>query len=62
MFCLCCSAVETPFEKQSKAMKDQISELESKLVKEKNWEMKGEVRGKERPENSLLDVQADVDR
>jgi len=43
-------------------MKDQISELESKLVKEKNWEMKGEVRGKERPENSLLDVQADVDR
>ena len=35
-------------------MEKQIKELESKLIKQKPWELRGEVKAKERPLNSLL--------
>lgn len=50
------------YERRTKELANQIAELEKELVAEKSWELKGEVKSGIRPENSLLDVAADVER
>lgn len=42
------------FEKQQQKLQQEIAELEAELVAEKKWTMKGEVRSKDRPVDSLL--------
>lgn len=41
--------------KTSKKNNTEIENLEDKLIKEKSWQLKGEVRGVQRPVNSLLE-------
>lgn len=43
------------FEKQQQQLQAEIANLEAELVAEKKWTMKGEVRSKDRPADSLLD-------
>lgn len=43
------------FEKQQQKLQAEIATLEAELVAEKKWTMKGEVRLKDRPADSLLD-------
>lgn len=43
------------FEKQQQLLQAEIAKLEAELVAEKKWTMKGEVRSKDRPVDSLLD-------
>ncbi len=50
------------YQRRSRELANQIAELEKDLMAEKSWELKGEVKGGVRPENSLLDVSADVER
>ncbi|KAJ1436629.1 Mpp10 protein-domain-containing protein, partial [Ochromonadaceae sp. CCMP2298] len=40
----------------------QIAQLEKELVAPKAWELRGEVGAGERPENSFLDLHAEVER
>ncbi|RKP30322.1 Mpp10 protein, partial [Metschnikowia bicuspidata] len=42
------------FEKQQQKLLQEIAQLEAELVAEKKWTMKGEVRSKDRPVDSLL--------
>lgn len=46
----------------SSRLQDQIKALEDEIVKPRSWDLSGEVKGKDRPENSLLGIVADVDR
>lgn len=39
-----------------------VADLEKEAVGPKSWDMRGEVRGVDRPENSLLEVAVDVER
>jgi U3 small nucleolar RNA-associated protein MPP10 len=41
---------------------EQVRQLEAEAVGEKSWELKGEVRAVDRPENSLLSVTMEVER
>lgn len=41
---------------------EQIMELEQELVEKRSWELRGEVKATDRPENSLLNVVADIER
>lgn len=43
------------FEKQQQLLQAEIAKLEAELVAEKKWTMKGEVRSRDRPVDSLLD-------
>jgi len=52
----------TTYQKRAKELADQIQQLEQELMAEKAWELKGEVKATARPENSMLDLVADVDR
>lgn len=36
-------------------MNEKIKSLEAQLLEEKSWQLKGEVTGQKRPENSLLE-------
>ncbi|CAM9269203.1 unnamed protein product [Choristocarpus tenellus] len=47
---------------KARKMKLKVSELERELLAEKPWALKGEIRAKDRPENSLLEASVDVDR
>lgn len=49
------------FEKQQRQIQAEISKLESELVAEKKWTMKGEVSAKSRPHDSLLEDPEAVD-
>ncbi|KAI9330739.1 U3 small nucleolar ribonucleoprotein complex, subunit Mpp10, partial [Obelidium mucronatum] len=49
------------FELEQKALADQIETLEAEAVAEKAWTMKGEVSGKVRPMNSLLEEDLEVE-
>jgi U3 small nucleolar ribonucleoprotein component len=40
----------------------QIAQLEGELMADKPWELRGEVKGAERPENSFLSLHADIER
>jgi U3 small nucleolar RNA-associated protein MPP10 len=50
------------FEKQQREIMKQISQLESENVGEKSWQVKGEAKAKDRPENSLLEADLDFER
>ena len=59
-----------PSESRSKAkgsqqrsrLSSQISDLEKDLLAAKPWELRGEVRATDRPENSFLSLTADIER
>lgn len=53
---------KTTYQRRAKELASQIKELEQELLQGKSWEMKGEVKAVTRPENSMLDLVADVDR
>eukprot|EP01036_Dinobryon_divergens_P025832 gene25832-34420_t len=44
------------------ALRAQISGLESFLLQDKPWELRGEVAAKDRPQDSLLELAADIER
>uniref|UniRef100_A0A8C3PZ93 U3 small nucleolar ribonucleoprotein protein MPP10 n=1 Tax=Chrysolophus pictus TaxID=9089 RepID=A0A8C3PZ93_CHRPC len=47
--------VKSSFEKRQEKMSEKIKSLEEELLEEKPWQLKGEVTGHKRPENSLLE-------
>ncbi|NWS48040.1 MPP10 protein, partial [Probosciger aterrimus] len=47
--------IKSSFEKRLEKMSKKIKHLEDKLLEEKPWQLKGEVTGQKRPENSLLE-------
>ncbi len=49
-------------EKGRLQQEQRIKEMEAELVGQKNWDMRGEVKGRERPENSLLEIHTDIER
>lgn len=46
---------QSSYEKQQDKLRAEIANLEAELVAEKKWTMKGEVRSRDRPTDSLLD-------
>ncbi|KAI8616214.1 Mpp10 protein-domain-containing protein [Chytriomyces sp. MP71] len=49
------------FEMEQRQLADQISSLENEAVAEKSWTLKGEVSGKARPANSLLEEDLEIE-
>uniref|UniRef100_A0A8C0B8L7 U3 small nucleolar ribonucleoprotein protein MPP10 n=1 Tax=Buteo japonicus TaxID=224669 RepID=A0A8C0B8L7_9AVES len=49
------SEIKSSFEKRQEKMSKKIRSLEEELLEEKPWQLKGEVTGQKRPENSLLE-------
>ncbi|KFU96974.1 U3 small nucleolar ribonucleoprotein MPP10, partial [Pterocles gutturalis] len=49
------SEIKSSFEKRQEKMSKKIKSLEEELLEEKPWQLKGEVTGHKRPENSLLE-------
>eukprot|EP00981_Chlorochromonas_danica_P002742 scaffold537_cov180-Ochromonas_danica.AAC.47 len=49
-------------ESASESEEEEAEEFERELMAGKSWELRGEVRASDRPENSLLTIVADVDR
>ncbi|XP_061856490.1 U3 small nucleolar ribonucleoprotein protein MPP10 isoform X2 [Colius striatus] len=49
------SEIKSSFEKRQEKMLKKIKSLEEELLKEKPWQLKGEVTAHKRPENSLLE-------
>ncbi|NXL27841.1 MPP10 protein, partial [Glaucidium brasilianum] len=49
------SEIKSSFEKRQEKMSKKIKSLEEELLEEKPWQLKGEVSGQKRPENSLLE-------
>ncbi|KAM9375040.1 U3 small nucleolar ribonucleoprotein MPP10 [Phaethornis superciliosus] len=49
------SEVKSSFEKRQEKMSKKIKRLEELLLEDKPWQLKGEVTGQKRPENSLLE-------
>ncbi|XP_032926201.1 U3 small nucleolar ribonucleoprotein protein MPP10 isoform X2 [Catharus ustulatus] len=49
------SEIKSSFEKRQEKMSKKIKSLEEGLLEEKPWQLKGEVTGQKRPENSLLE-------
>ncbi|NXK04486.1 MPP10 protein, partial [Herpetotheres cachinnans] len=49
------SETKSSFEKRQEKMSKKIKSLEEELLEEKPWQLKGEVTGQKRPENSLLE-------
>ncbi|NXA33211.1 MPP10 protein, partial [Eudromia elegans] len=49
------SEIKSSFEKRQEKMSAKIRNLEEELLEEKPWQLKGEVSGQKRPENSLLE-------
>ncbi|XP_074012709.1 U3 small nucleolar ribonucleoprotein protein MPP10 [Numenius arquata] len=47
--------IKSSFEKRQEKMSKKIRSLEEELLEEKPWQLKGEVTGQKRPENSLLE-------
>nr|XP_060611762.1 U3 small nucleolar ribonucleoprotein protein MPP10 [Anolis sagrei ordinatus] len=47
--------VKSSFEKRQEKLSEKIKKLESELLTEKPWQLKGEVTAQKRPENSLLE-------
>jgi U3 small nucleolar RNA-associated protein MPP10 len=52
----------TKKEKKKLQLEQRIREMEDELVGKKSWELTGEVKSKERPENSLLEMHTDIER
>lgn len=51
----------TPFQQQQKKLQEKIKKLETTIVQPKSWEMSGEVKSKQRPYNSLLEIDLDFE-
>ncbi|XP_030312753.1 U3 small nucleolar ribonucleoprotein protein MPP10 [Calypte anna] len=49
------SEIKSSFEKRQEKMSKKIKRLEEELLEDKPWQLKGEVTGQKRPENSLLE-------
>jgi U3 small nucleolar RNA-associated protein MPP10 len=49
-------------QQRNKALSTQISSLEEELMASKPWELRGEVKASDRPENSFLELHADIER
>ncbi|NXD22443.1 MPP10 protein, partial [Spelaeornis formosus] len=47
--------IKSSFEKRQEKMTKKIKSMEEALLEEKPWQLKGEVTGQKRPENSLLE-------
>jgi U3 small nucleolar RNA-associated protein MPP10 len=56
------SAAATKANRRETALSAQIAQLEGELMADKPWELRGEVKGAERPENSFLSLHADIER
>ena len=54
--------VLTSFQKKQRKLKEEIAELEKSIVGQKSWDLRGEVKASDRPENSLLEVVVDVEK
>ncbi|NWW96622.1 MPP10 protein, partial [Rhynochetos jubatus] len=54
--------LKSSFEKRQEKMSKKIRSLEEELLEEKPWQLKGEVTGQKRPENSLLEETVLFDR
>eukprot|EP01038_Epipyxis_sp_PR26KG_P005683 gene5683-7845_t len=52
----------TSFAGKASLISSHIDDLEQDLMKPKSWELRGEVKGEDRPENSLLELSADIER
>ncbi len=50
------------YQKRKAALAKHIAELEDEQIAVKDWELRGEVKSADRPENSLLAVSADIER
>ena len=53
---------QTSHQRHKAQLASQIKQLEAELIGPKSWELRGEVKGSDRPENSLLGVTADIER
>jgi U3 small nucleolar RNA-associated protein MPP10 len=52
----------TTVQRRNEALSSQIAALEGELVESKPWELRGEVKASDRPENSFLSLHADIER
>jgi len=52
----------TLHQKHKLNLSSQIKELEAELIGPKSWDLRGEIKGKDRPENSILGLSADIER
>jgi U3 small nucleolar RNA-associated protein MPP10 len=52
----------TSYQKRKQKLLAEQATLETELLQPKQWQMKGESKGKDRPVNSLLEMTADVER
>eukprot|EP00762_Andalucia_godoyi_P007052 ANDGO_07732.mRNA.1 U3 small nucleolar RNA-associated protein MPP10 len=52
---------QTRFQRQLASMLGKISQLEEENLQKKTWTLRGEIGAKERPKNSLLEVDIDFD-
>jgi U3 small nucleolar RNA-associated protein MPP10 len=52
----------TPFQKKQMRLREEMADIERSLVAEKRWDMKGEVKALQRPSNSLLEVDVEVEK
>ena len=52
----------TPHQRKKQRIQDQIKALEEASVAPKPWDLKGEVKSSDRPENSLLGLPVSVER
>lgn len=53
---------DSHYEHKKQKLSKEIESIEKMLVAKKEWEMRGEVKSADRPENSLLSVSADFER
>jgi U3 small nucleolar RNA-associated protein MPP10 len=56
------SSSSSSFKKYNDKKSQEIQQLEKELISAKKWDMKGEVKGQERPENSLLSISSIIER
>lgn len=52
----------TATQQRNQALSTQIASLEEELMSTKPWELRGEVKAADRPENSFLELHADIER
>ena len=53
---------ETNYSRQKSIMQEQIALLEENAIGKKSWEVGGEIKSSQRPENSLLGISVDFER
>jgi U3 small nucleolar RNA-associated protein MPP10 len=50
------------YEKQKRKIEQEIKGVETELMGSRSWELRGELAGKDRPENSLLEIHTEIER